>query len=798
MASTLAILTSLLLIPLWQQPDQVLAFNDGNIESVLSPIFSYPDALFRIWDDQTFFGAGQAGTGVALWSLMETALGAHHYRRWGSWLAIWWTGLCAYWCLRQLGRRRGPALVGAVFFSLCGWTTTFALNGLLNRSLTLGLGLLVVGVMARNRARGDGWLGYLVAGGLLGLAVTQTPDVGAFFALALAGYLLLGEPFPKSGAGWRRRFLGLVLVVIASIGTSWQTVSKMASTQVAGAGPATAGAPDGHWKWATQWSLPKGETWSLVIPDFHGSSTRSEEHPYWGRMGRWPDWQSPRQGPANFRLHGYAFGVVSTFLALLAACTLLRRRDPERRQVAVWSVCFLVALFLSWGRFFFAYRLFYALPFMDSIRSPEKWLGPATLFFGLLLALGAERLGDWLRRDDDLLWRIGTGYWLGIGLLTLWLLQGGSANLLRQRLQELGRGDHFAAAWQHSQSVAWTAIVVAITLILGLRVLAPWMRRRPFLVYLIVGGLMSFELLTAASRFVVVRDYRPALEDNQLSRTLDEALAHGRLKLQPPRLPKLNQWRLTQLVARGYPLYDPVSVSRLDARYRSLFEALDNRPLDLWRLGAVRFFLTTPQVTTELQALSEHFVRLARRPAGEWESREGEAASQGPTIDLLELTNALPPVRLISSWAVLPDDEQGDALALQQLAKPSHPYDRITLIQGRESPPQQVSTEPFRGEVNVTLRSPARWLLETDAERDSLLVRASRFDPRWVARLDGTEVPLLRANYLFQAVAIPAGEHRLELSFEPSTVGTWIAVSGRLLLLGLTVLWWRRVGSAAG
>ena len=818
MAATLAILASWLLSPLWQHPDQVLAFNDGNIESVMSPIFAYPEALVRIWDDQTFFGEGQPGTGIAVWSLLESALGPHQYRRWGPWLAIWFTGLCGFWTLRRLGHRPESSWLGALFFGLCGWTTTFALNGLLNRSLTLAFSLLVVGVLARNRQRGDGWLGYLVAGGLLGLAVTQTPDVGAFFALALAVYVLIGRPFPGGDLGvWRRRLLGLGLVVLASLGTSWQAVSKMVDTQVADAGPATGAEPGDAWKWATQWSLPKGETMSLVLADFHGASTRSAEHPYWGQMGRWPDWQSARQGPANFRLHGYAYGVVATFLVLLAAAGLARRlvrsrlgpgavsaSKDESRHVGVLLAGFLLALSLAWGRFFVVYRLFYELPFMDAIRSPEKWLGPATLCFGLLVAVGADHLVDWLRRRDDLLWRLGSAYWLVLALFALWLLRDSEAERMRQRLAELGRSGQAADVWQDSQAVAWLAIALAVALALGLRALSLW--GKPALAVPLVAVLMCAELLPSASRFVELHDYRPGLEDNQLSRTLDQALVYGRLKLQPPRHPKLNQWRLTQLVARGYPLYDPVSISRLDEGYRRLFEAFDNRPVDLWRLGAVRFFLTTPQATAQLMSLSDRFVRRARRSVGTWESMESTdgalgrssgTAGVGQTIDLLELTDALPPLRLTRTWQVLPDDEKGDATALGLLAQPTHPYAAITLVQGDEVredevPASQVDREPFANSIEVLERRPTRLLADVSTEKEALLVRASRFDPRWVARVNGRIVPVLRANTLFQAVAVPAGTSRLELSFEPPSRGLWVAILGRLSLLGLGVAWWRR------
>ena len=50
----------------------------------------------------------------------------------------------------------------------------------------------------------------------------------------------------------------------------------------------------------------------------------------------------------------------------------------------------------------------------------------------------------------------------------------------------------------------------------------------------------------------------------------------------------------------------------------------------------------------------------------------------------------------------------------------------------------------------------------------NLLFLSETFYPEgWVARLDGEEVPIYRANYLFRAVVIPPGEHALILSFEP-------------------------------
>jgi len=59
----------------------------------------------------------------------------------------------------------------------------------------------------------------------------------------------------------------------------------------------------------------------------------------------------------------------------------------------------------------------------------------------------------------------------------------------------------------------------------------------------------------------------------------------------------------------------------------------------------------------------------------------------------------------------------------------------------------------------------------------------------WKAYVDGEEVPIYRANYLFRAVPVPAGEHTVTLRFEPEShrIGLIISWITTLLVYG-TVL----------
>jgi uncharacterized membrane protein YfhO len=66
--------------------------------------------------------------------------------------------------------------------------------------------------------------------------------------------------------------------------------------------------------------------------------------------------------------------------------------------------------------------------------------------------------------------------------------------------------------------------------------------------------------------------------------------------------------------------------------------------------------------------------------------------------------------------------------------------------------------------------------------------------PGWTARVNGSPAPLLRADYLFRAVAFPAGMSRVEFRYEPRSFRLGVAVSlvSVAFLLGLFMYRFRR------
>jgi uncharacterized membrane protein YfhO len=60
-----------------------------------------------------------------------------------------------------------------------------------------------------------------------------------------------------------------------------------------------------------------------------------------------------------------------------------------------------------------------------------------------------------------------------------------------------------------------------------------------------------------------------------------------------------------------------------------------------------------------------------------------------------------------------------------------------------------------------------RVVIDVQAERSGFVVLNDVWHPWWTADIDGVDAPILRANVLFRAVPVPAGQHVLTFEFKP-------------------------------
>jgi uncharacterized membrane protein YfhO len=74
------------------------------------------------------------------------------------------------------------------------------------------------------------------------------------------------------------------------------------------------------------------------------------------------------------------------------------------------------------------------------------------------------------------------------------------------------------------------------------------------------------------------------------------------------------------------------------------------------------------------------------------------------------------------------------------------------------------------------------------------VVFVEQYGRGWRATVDGTEVPIARANLIMRALPLEPGSHRIELHYRTPGLAAGLALGGlcALVLLGLLVLRGRR------
>jgi hypothetical protein len=165
-----------------------------------------------------------------------------------------------------------------------------------------------------------------------------------------------------------------------------------------------------------------------------------------------------------------------------------------------------------------------------------------------------------------------------------------------------------------------------------------------------------------------------------------------------------------------------------------------------------------------------------------------------PPYAVYENTQALPRAFVVPHAAPLPERPQ--VLA----ALKATDFRDTVLLEGFE--PRAAGTGPDDSNrlAAITAYLPNRVEVEVDGDAPGYLVLTDAWYPGWSCTVDGAPAPLYRADYLFRAVEVAPGPHRIMFTFAPASYrwGRAVSTAALLLFAGLTLLAlalrFRRVG----
>jgi hypothetical protein len=767
---------------------------------------------FLVSSLETLLSGGGAFTPFSLLNLLPQ-VGFHEMR---YVLAMLLFGLSVTFYLRTQKLDRLPAYGAGLLLSFSGYIFTLFCAGHMGFFFLMGLFFWCFGLWNKALETGK-WRYFLLFPACAMWAQAGQPDVWVLFATIFGVYALRGL--------WRARaqFLKLLPKLILSVvvagligGSSIMIVltqhlagrdKQIAdSSRTVASGQETPEAKqqkaEDRWIFATNWSLPLADSMELLIPGFFGDNAMTPPYPYWGALGR-PYRFEPGKMMPNYRQHTTYLGLITVILALIGVTAwfaqrrkaspssdlpgrrslgeggrpLPVRRSPEGeggtsdlsstyQDVPFWAGVWVVCLVLALGRYTPLYQLFYAIPYMDYLRAPVKFLHFTELATGLLAGFGMQALLSQRFSEKGLKRLLVAGGGVLLFFVVIWLGVSVSGEAIEKHITEIGLGQVASTLRGYTSYNCLRAIgLMALVLILFY---VGWLQKgqtkKSTIILALLVGIGVFDLAAVARRYVMPINVQAHHEENVIVKEMKRA-TQGRPAFMAnyvTRNVSIQDWLNTSLSINGYMNVLPDETDS-NSKVRPLAIALQKEPLRYWELTGPRFVLLSRQQATQVMQM-----QLAK-PLAEFELGQGSVRrSSTPSersILLMERTRQPIYPCVFFNWTggVKPDDQITQLVKLNtanammptgpaSLLVSDAPAPTATVMQ----PPQGVTFTQMRGEENVFITRATVQL-----SQPGLLVWNERYSADLKATLDNKEVPLYQANGQWCAIQVPAGKHTL-------------------------------------
>jgi hypothetical protein len=232
--------------------------------------------------------------------------------------------------------------------------------------------------------------------------------------------------------------------------------------------------------------------------------------------------------------------------------------------------------------------------------------------------------------------------------------------------------------------------------------------------------------------------------------------------------------------------YNPTHIARYDEYMRALNQTTQNyhfidvyeRGLDspLLDLLNARYIIVPSYPSQENPEGVKRFERFEEKHPVVYEDDQTK---------VLENRNALPRAWIVHSAQQVGSEEEALKLLDSDEVNPKE----TALLEGEL--PQQISQpeDPSADRASIAEYETNRIELNTSTEAPGLLMLSEIYYPAWKAYVDDQPVPVGIADGLLRSVAIPAGQHTVELRYESRAlqVGIVISVVAYLALAALAI-----------
>jgi hypothetical protein len=711
--------------------------------------------------------------------------------------------------LRELELARPAALFGGVIFAWQGDLLPFVYPG--HYAYITSLPFFAIAAWAALRAQRTGYWAYgLISGACCGTLVglPSNTDRGAIDSLLIAALYLAPLLFKTPSGQVRNRLVTLRLFALCVATAAVIALAPLLSlfqSYVVGVKIGGVANREQTYKMVTQFSLGPAETLTYLAPGFFGWHMNSVEAPYWGWIGEWPDYPTTREGNHNLNLGISTTGTIATVLAILGTLTLLPGNllgptGLSTRQRFFGRLLLLLGfatLVLSWGwHTGWLYHLLYQLPLMDKWRNPLKWLEITNFALVALSAIGMQHLSESLTAVAPARKIIRQSlHWFAVVILVL-LIAGllasypiaivVAAKLQTESFDPAGIANAMGA--MHTSLLkAIILTAVACMIVLGLwqpdrlrkwSIPNPWLDRlwqrmlSPDYIALTLAlgcaAIAAEQLGSVATKFINPFPLETLTESNPL---LDELQSEGdRVRVTV----SVDDWTLNtllqnQFAAMDISCLDISAASRIPDDLNTFFKAFANDRARLWFLAGVKNVVVPQEGLTGLRQDPDVAANITH---ADGYTLGRPAAPDLPTHALVAMKDYMAKATFVPGLQVMPND---DAVEKSLIDPKWDPRATILVTQPITIFASKIQGTPATTDnVNLKTYTPTEIDLDVEATRSGFILINDQYDPDWQVKVNGEDKPILRADYILRAVAIPAGRSEITMRYVAHyQVGHW-------------------------
>lgn len=493
------------------------------------------------------------------------------------------------------------------------------------------------------------------------------------------------------------------------------------------------------YKQAAEFSLPPAQLIGLFVPGYFGR----------GPLAAWGPWQRVEVG---------YLGVLPVLLAFLA---IILRRDSLAKFLAIFS---LIGLALALGGYAILHGWLYQfVPGFGPLRAPARFI--FLLDFGLaaLAALGFDELVGALHetslRAFKAFVRIAPWGFLiiavasGAVIYTMLILGQGQDAVLFQRIANAANSIGF--------------FILLLTLSLGLLLARATRWFRPTAWAVAALALIFFDLFSLGAYVDI-----SASDPSQVFEHPDAVAflqSNGDLFRIDPRGTDADKvWTADTGLVYNLSSIDgdnPLVLSEFD----KYWNGMGSRSSALYDLLNAKFLIGRKNVPLDRAKFKLVF--------------DGD-----PGLSIFENTRVLPRAFVVSEARVVPNH----AAAWDAIHTADFDPSRTAILERGNDLGGEVAP-PSRGDVKIVGYGPNAIALDTDAATAGILILSEVWYPGWRAWVDDHEVEVLHADYLYRAVELPAGAHRVRFQYDPGSFKLGLGLSGITIIMlgGFLFFKWR-------